>query len=131
MSQPVREFMTPMPKTIGVDINIKKARNLMLENSCHHLPVLQGGKLVGILSDRDLNTVEKLSQTDGLTAGDVMTAEPITVLPTDDVFQVAMKMHQEKIGSVIVRGFEKEPWGIFTATDALGYFSQKSEDKKC
>lgn len=51
----VRDLMTPMPKTIGFDISVEKALIMMKECACHHLPVLDGGKLVGVLSDRDLS----------------------------------------------------------------------------
>ena len=127
MSQPVREFMTSMPHTVGFDIEVGKAQEMMKEYSCHHLPVLKGGKLIGILSDKDLQTIDRVNGKENLKVEDVMTREPITVSSQEDVFQVAMKMYQEKIGSVVVAASEEHPWGIFTATDALGYFSNRSK----
>ena len=55
MSTPtVKDFMTEMPHTINEDLSLKKAMEMMHEYGCRHLPVLHGGKVVGILSDRDI-----------------------------------------------------------------------------
>ena len=125
MSTPVREYMTLMPHTVGHDINVGKAKEMMKQYSCHHLPVLDGGTLVGIISDRDIRTVEKLKNSDEIAVEDIMSDEPVTIPATEDVYQVAMLMHQKKIGSVIISASESSPWGIFTATDALAYLSEK------
>lgn len=129
MSMPVTEFMTSVPHSIGHDMNLEKAKELMFKFSCHHLPVLDGGQLVGVLSDRDIRLAEKMSNGSEVIVEDVMTDEPVVVQPTEDVFQVAMLMHEKKIGSVIVSASEDKPWGIFTATDALNYFSKKGEQQ--
>ena len=44
--------MTPAPRTIGFDIPLEKDREMIHEHKIRHLPVLKGGKLVGILSER-------------------------------------------------------------------------------
>ena len=124
MSTPIVEFMTEMPHTIGHDISISKAHQMMTDLSCHHLPVLDGGHLVGVLSDSDLRLISKLSD-ENIKVEDIMTDEPVVVKPDQDIFQVAMLMHEKNIGSVIVSAKEGSPWGIFTATDALSYFTKK------
>ncbi len=124
MSKPIRDFMTPMPHTIGQDIEIGKAKDMMAEYGCHHLPVLNGGHLVGIVSDTDIRTLKKIADSDSLKVEDIMTEDPEIVPPHKDVFQVAMLMHQKKIGSVIVSASDDSPWGIFTATDALRYLTE-------
>lgn len=126
MSKPVINFATSVPHTIGQNLPISKAKEMMSQFSCHHLPVLDGGHLVGILSDRDIRMAEKLGDSTTPIA-DVMTPEPVIVPPTEDVFQVAMLMHQKKIGSVIVSATDETPWGIFTATDALSYLTETSQ----
>ena len=125
MSNPVSEYMTRMPHTIGEGLPTVKAKEMMSQYSCHHLPVLSGGHLVGILSDRDIRVAEKANQQGDITVSQIMTDEPVVVEPTEDVFQVAMLMHQKKIGSVIVSATEESPWGIFTATDALRFLTNR------
>ena len=48
------DIMTPAPVTIGPDAQVGEALRLMRENHIRHLPVVDGGKLVGLVSDRDL-----------------------------------------------------------------------------
>lgn len=125
MSVPIKEFMTQVPHSVGHDMGIEKAKELMTKHSCHHLPVLDGGKLVGVISDRDIRTAERVDKASSLKIEDFMTEEPVVVQPTEDVFQVAMLMHEKKIGSVIISGTQDSPWGIFTATDALHFFANQ------
>jgi acetoin utilization protein AcuB len=124
MSQPIRKFMTPMPHTVRVDIDADKARTMMTSYRCHHLPVLDGGRLVGVLSDKDLRTIANIKGAGETPVGDLMTDEPVVIDGETDVFQAAMLMHQKKIGSVIISANAQHPWGIFTATDALAYLSK-------
>lgn len=125
MSKPIKDFMTVMPHTIGHDMTATMAREMMQKHSCHHLPVLDGGHLVGVISDRDLQVISKLSDGNTARIEDIMTEEPIVIDGDMDVFQAAMLMHEKKIGSVIISANENHPWGIFTATDALNYLANK------
>jgi CBS domain-containing protein len=49
----IQKVMTPMPHTIGRDISIKTAFEMMREHRIRHLPVQEGGKLVGIFTAVD------------------------------------------------------------------------------
>ena len=51
----VRSVMTPFPHFVEVDESLLRARVMMVEHDVHHLPVQDQGRLVGILTDRDLN----------------------------------------------------------------------------
>ncbi len=63
MSKPipaVQNFMTTTPLSIGADQTLARAHEVMSAAKIRHLPVLDGGKLVGMLTDRDLHLVESL-----------------------------------------------------------------------
>ncbi|MCB0377006.1 MAG: CBS domain-containing protein [Bdellovibrionales bacterium] len=122
MSIPVKEVMTAMPHTIGHDIAAAKAQAMMAEYNCHHLPVLDGGKLVGVISNRDLAIVAKIPNGEETPVEDLMTDEPIVVDPDTDIHEVVATMLKHKIHSVIVSAKEGHPWGICTSTNALQYF---------
>jgi acetoin utilization protein AcuB len=92
----------------------------MREFRLRHLPVLDGGKLVGIVSQRDLFFVETLRDVDpaNVPVEDAMTAEVYVVPPERALGEVAAKMVERKYGcAVVVRG--EHVVGIFTTTDAL------------
>jgi len=115
----VGHFMTILPQTVGEGATLDKAKELMQATECHHLPVLQGGQLVGVISSNDLNLMLLTSKSTTAKVKDIMSLEPKVVQPELSVKKVATMMLEEKIGSVIVQGKDTQPWGIFTTTDAL------------
>jgi acetoin utilization protein AcuB len=124
MKQAVQNYMTQLPQTVGANASIEKAKQMMEDLSCHHLPVLDGGQLVGVISLKDLNLVMLTSKGIKTPVKDVMTTEPVVVGPQDLVPAVSKRMLDEGINSVIVRAQDKSPWGIFTSHDALKYIVQ-------
>jgi acetoin utilization protein AcuB len=118
--EPIDKYMTPAPHTIGKDQTLAKAHELMREYRIRHLPVLEGGKLIGILSDRDLKLVETLKDVDPRTVlvSEAMTEEPYCVAPLASLESVVREMAQKKYGSAVVMEGERVH-GIFTAIDGL------------
>jgi acetoin utilization protein AcuB len=62
MKPTIQKYMTPTPHTIGQEQTLQVAHDVMREHGVRHLPVLEGGKLVGLLSQRDLHLVETLRE---------------------------------------------------------------------
>ena len=56
---PVEHWMTRDPATIDANADVREARDIMLERGFRHLPVMDGGTLVGIVSLRDLTRAER------------------------------------------------------------------------
>ena len=54
VTTPVSDYMTPAPEVLRPDSDLADAAHLMLELGIRHLPVVRGGRLVGVLSMRDL-----------------------------------------------------------------------------
>lgn len=79
----ISKVMTPMPHTIGSRIPVNKALELMREHRIRHLPVQEAGKLVGVLTDRDLKLAMSLGDPMSMTVEDVMTADPYVVAPEE------------------------------------------------
>lgn len=119
----VQAYMTELPYTIGHDISVSKAQAKMVEYACHHLPVLDGGHLVGVVSQRDLALVENVRGGGDTPVEEIMSEEPVVVDPDLDVKEAIKIMMEKRIGSLIVRAKEGRHWGIFTYTDALKYLS--------
>ena len=76
----IQKYMTTTPHTIGGEQTLAKAEKFMREHKIKHLPVLEGGKLVGILSDRDVKLVESFLDVnpEKVRVDDAYTPDPCT-----------------------------------------------------
>ncbi len=117
---PIAEYMTALPHTVGSEQTITFAQTLMRKYEIRHLPVLHGGELHGIVSDRDLGMIAGLNEVDpdSTTVEEAMTQEAYTVSKDTPLFDVLQEMLEHKYGSaVIVEGVKII--GIFTTHDSL------------
>ncbi len=119
MNQQIAHHMSEVPHTIGKDASLRMAREMMQEFSYHHLPVLYGGTVVGIVTERDLRVAEMLKTDEVTGINEVMNDDPLFVERTTPIKDVLQLMLKKGYSSVLVRGTKNEPWGVFTTTDAL------------
>lgn len=116
----VRGYMTRSPRTIGADQSLRAASEVMRAHGIRHLPVLAQGRLVGVLSQRDLDVVSAMKGVDPavVTVEEAMTPEPFAISPESSLEWVALEMAQHKYGSTVVMEGPKVV-GVFTTVDAL------------
>jgi len=121
----IQRYMTTLPHSIGSEQPMARAHIMMREHHFRHLPVLHGGKLVGVLSDRDLHLVETLRDVDPekVTVEEAMTRDPYTVQPDTALDEVVATMAEHKYGCAVVMQNEKLV-GIFTTVDACRAFAE-------
>lgn len=123
----ISTLMTRSPVTIDIHSNAREAQRLMGERRFRHLPVMQDGRPVGILSDRDITLAiaaqHSLVRAEDLTVEDVCILDAYQVAPDTPLDHVAATMAERQIGSVLVVDGEQLV-GIFTATDACRYLGQ-------
>jgi acetoin utilization protein AcuB len=114
----VGSYMTKTPHTIGAEQSLRVARQLMSEHHVRHLPVLHGGALVGVLSEREVQSFEALPGSSLLTVEEAMVADAY-VTPADAPLEaVAGEMAKRRLGSALVVD-GTEVIGVFTAVDAF------------
>lgn len=127
----VADIMTPNPLTVAPRNAIRTAVNLMREGGCRRLPVVDRGKLVGIITDRDLRRAANSPFgvreqwydnfiLDHIEVGSCMTPNPLTVEPSTPIVEAARLMRDHKIGGLpVVAGGQLV--GIITETDLLDF----------
>jgi CBS domain-containing protein len=129
-SQPVRNLMTAEPRAIGVDASPSEVRALLEEQLFHHLPVLDGDVLVGIVSAVDLARVSLGAWVENpATVGawldahfrirDLMTFEPECIGADDPVRRAADKLSAGTFHSLPVLDDEGRLVGMLTSTDLI------------
>jgi acetoin utilization protein AcuB len=121
--------MTKNPVTIQVGASIAELSTLMKENKLKKVPVLDGEKLVGIVTDKDVDRVSPSGATllsvfeisallAKTTVKDAMTKDVVTCTPDTYIEDAAILMRQNKINALVVVEDEKVV-GIITESDML------------
>jgi acetoin utilization protein AcuB len=127
----VANIMTPNPLTVTPRNAIRTAVNLMREGGFRRLPVVDRGRLVGIVTDRDLRRAANSPFVvreqwydnfilDHIEVGSCMTPNPLTTEPGASVAQAARLMRDHKIGGLPVLA-DGQLVGIVTETDLLDF----------
>jgi acetoin utilization protein AcuB len=121
----IKKYMTTDVQTIGDEQPMSVAHRLMREQHIRHLPVLHQGRLVGVLTDRDLRLVETLKDVDPtkVAVSEAMTPDPYVVSPEAELNEVVSMMAAKKYGSAVVSDNGKVV-GIFTTVDACSAFAE-------
>lgn len=125
----VSEWMTPNPQAVTGKTPVMEAMQLLRKGRYRRLPVVDGDRLLGIVTDRDLKEATPSKATtlsvyelnyllSKLTVREVMVSPVITVSPEEPVENAALLMEEHKVsGLPVVSGTTLQ--GIFTITDML------------
>lgn len=114
--------------TLPPEASVAEALTLCRERRIRHIPIVEEGRLVGIVSDRDLRDAspalgdaERASALQEIRLGDVMTREVSTAVPQDPIENAAQEMYELKIGSlpVVAEEDEEKLLGIVTSSDVM------------
>jgi acetoin utilization protein AcuB len=126
----VQKFMTVLPRSIGFDQSLSQASEMMRSLQIRHLPVLNGGKLVGILTDRDINLVSTFKDVDPskTKVEEAYTPDPYFTKPSAPLSDVVSEMAEKKYGCALVVDNEKLV-GIFTEIDAYKALTELLETR--
>ena len=120
----IQSVMTAAPHTVDASQPVIEARRMMRDLRIRHLPVILGGNLIAVISERDLLFAEVLRAKFEASSGEMMKVEEIcakdalyTVSPTAKLDEVVAYMAKKGLGSALIveRGELK---GIFTTVDA-------------
>jgi len=117
--------MTHVPVTISADTTLPAARATMSRYGIRHLPVVEGGRPVGMVADRDLLIAETIFAETAMTPAThvvrLLGAAAVHAVRVDTTLDAVLaQMHRERLDAVVVVDREGRIVGIFTATDACG-----------
>ena len=124
----VSKRMTPNPVTIPPTMTVSDATNLMKTNNFRRVPVVDNGKLVGIVTDRDLRAVAPSPATTlsvfeinhllaKMLVKEIMKSPVITISVGATIEEAALMMYTHKIGGLVVLDSAGVVAGIITETD--------------
>lgn len=122
----IKSVMTPFPFSVELGDPVTKAREMMSVHEIRHLPVVEDGRLIGVISQRDLlGSLESaaLPLSPGLRVVDIPREETHVVDLSEPLDRVLMYMAQHRIGATLVTK-DGRLAGIFTLTDACTSFAE-------
>jgi CBS domain-containing protein len=117
----VKDIMTPDPRTCSPGMNLAAAAALMLDGDCGILPVVDAGKLVGVVTDRDLfiALATRDRRPSRMTIGEVVQSPVRTCGPDDDVHAALATMKAHHVRRLPVEGFGGTVLGVISMNDIL------------
>jgi len=114
----VEHYMTREPATVAPGDSLQHALTVMQDRGFRHLPVVDGGTLKGVLSERDAKTALGIRGADvkRMTVQDVFSPDPYVTHPNAPLKMVAQEMAEKRYGSAVVMEMSSVV-GIVTTTD--------------
>jgi CBS domain-containing protein len=122
----LEEIMTREVQTVAPEDSADAAWERLWRARIHHLVVMEGGRVVGVISDRDLGGARGQRLRNGCSVADLMSAQVVAAEPSTTVRQAANLMRGRSIGSlpVLANGRLK---GIVTISDLLALVGRGQE----
>jgi len=133
----VVDVMTRDPLTLTPAETIGQADEMMTQNKFRQIPVVRDKELVGIVTDRDVRSFLSGSilanphdrdRAFNTPVGEIMTTEPITVSPEDELQEVLEVLIDEKVGGIPVVDDNEGLVGIVTYVDMLRCFLNRLQE---
>ena len=124
-----RDLMTPNPTTVTPQASIAEAWELMRELEIRHVPVVQDGALVGMLSDRDLARLD-IARMLALPIVNVMSSDVIAVEPESELSELVDLLIEHRVGALpVVHADTREVVGIVSYIDVLRAVQDRLEEE--
>lgn len=118
----VQDLMTRDVITLRPMDNLRQVDALLRLGRVRHLPVVEGGRLVGLVTHRDLLRAQaRVRSSPGIRASEVMTREVETIPPDTSVRYAIYKLLDDKVGCLPVVDAAGRLVGIFTESDAVRF----------
>ena len=133
----VIDVMTTDPITLQPSDTIGQAEDIMDQHRIRQLPVVEATELIGIITDRDIRQFlggrlfgepHERERANNTKIETVMTSNPISLAPDDELRDAVELLIDEKIGGIPVVDNGEGLVGIITYVDILGCFLERLQD---
>jgi len=134
----VVDVMTQDPLTVTTAETVGKADELMAENNIRQIPVVKGRELIGIVTDRDVRAFltdalqgepEARERALKTPVGNIMTTEPLSVAPDDDLKDALEILIEQKFGAIPVVDEAEGLVGIVSYVDVLRNYLERLQEE--
>lgn len=134
----VVDLMTNDPLTVTAAETVGKANELMAENNIRQIPVVNGRELLGIVTDRDVRAFlsealvgepEARERALGTAVGEIMTTEPLSIAPDDDLKDAVEMLIEQKFGAIPVVDETEGLVGIVSYVDVLRSYLERLQEE--
>ncbi len=115
----VEDYSSPVSEAAPPHLKICDVSNAFKEKGYRHMPVVEEGFPVGIISERDISLLALISDSTTLTAADIMVRDPFCVPLGTPLYKVVFEMSEKKVGSALVVDENGKLDSIFTSIDGL------------
>jgi acetoin utilization protein AcuB len=131
----IKDWMATSVLTVDANTSVMRATRTMKENNIRRLPVISHGRLIGVVTDRDLKDASPSSTSDmdihemyyllsEMKVKDVMTDKCICLKQDDTLEKAALVMLKERISGIMILDDEESLVGLLSETDILRGFIQ-------
>ena len=131
----IKDWMATTILTVDANTSVMRATRTMKENNIRRLPVMSHGKLIGVITDRDLKEASPSTTSDidihemyyllsEMKVKDVMTDNCIALKQNDTLEKAALVMLKERISGIMILDDEEKLVGLLSETDILRGFIQ-------
>jgi CBS domain-containing protein len=131
MAKSISDVMTSNPRTIGADATVTEAARLMQEADTGVVPIVEGDRLVGTFTDRDIAVRVVAEQKDPTTTrvGEVASRDLITVDPQQDLDEALQLMAKHQVRRLPVVEEDGRLVGIIAQADVAQHASASALGK--
>ena len=119
MKKIVENFMIKNPCVGNPKMSLQEARDVMCEFGIRHLPIVKEEKLVGIVSERDLQKGIAMPNSQKFIVEQFMSRDVYVARSTSQLNHIVRNMMDRKIRTTVIVSEANEVLGIFSITDAL------------
>ena len=127
MAKTIHDLMTSNPSTIEADKTVVDAAKLMRDEDAGLIPIVEGQKLAGTITDRDIaiRVVAEGKDPQSSTVRDVMTSRLVTVDPDQDLDEALRLMAEHQVRRLPVVEEDGKPVGIVAQADIARHTSDE------